>query len=78
MDVDIPESSSTDERPDVILRDERFEARIDIQKLYSFLHAQQASPNRIICNISEGHSIHVILHTDETILNYFLPAMISS
>ena len=77
MDVDYIQEASVDERPEVVLRDERFEARIDIQKLYSFLNAQQSIPNKIVCNINEGKSLHVVFHTDETAINYYLPTMIS-
>jgi len=77
MEVDFVEELSADERPEVIRRDERFEAKIDIQKLYSFLNAQQSIPTKVACNISDSHSLHLAYHTDETVVNYYLPAMIS-
>ena len=77
MDVDFVEEQSADERPEVVRRSERFEARIDIQKLNSFLNAQQSIPNKIVYNISDSHSLHVGFHTEETVINYYLPAMIS-
>lgn len=77
MDVDFVEEQSADERPEVVRRNERFEARIDIQKLNSFLNAQQSIPSKILYNISDSHSLHVAFHTDETVINYYLPAMIS-
>ena len=76
MDVEFVEGPSPDERPQVIRHDERFEARIDIQKLYSFLNAQQSIPTKIGCNISDSHSLHLAFHTDETVINFYIPAMI--
>lgn len=77
MEVEFVLDSSSDERHDAVRRDERFEARIDIQKLYLCLNAQQSLPNKIVCNISEGNSLHVVFHIDETRINYCLPAMIN-
>ena len=77
MDVDFVEELSADERPEVVRRDDRFEAKIDIQKLYSFLNAQQSVPTKVACSISDSHSLHIAYHTDGTVLNYYLPAMIS-
>ena len=77
VEVEFIEQSAADERPEVVRRDERFEVRIDIQKLNSLLNAQQSMFKRITCSISDGQSLHLVLQTDETTVNYYLPAMIS-
>ena len=76
MDVETPNESSAEERPDVIRRDDRFEARVDIVKLHSLLNAQQSMPSKIICSICDEQCIHVVIYCDETVLNFLLPAMI--
>ncbi len=77
MEVDVSARQSQDGRPESIKKDDRFEARIDNQKLYSFLHSQQLNAKKIVCNIVDGQSVYLMLHADETVIHYCLPAMLS-
>ena len=77
MEVESPESASQNERPEIIRKEERFDAKVDIGKLYAFLHAQQSNPSKIVCNIVEGECVYLSLQTDETNVYYCLPAMLT-
>ncbi len=77
MDIAVPGNDSQNDLPDRLRKEQRFEARVDNQKLNAFLHSQQLCPNRIVCNINDGQSVHLLLYTDETVIHYFLPAMLS-
>lgn len=71
MDVegDIVRNESEDEEDDEI------EARIDIQKLVTFLHVQQFNPTKAICALVHGQAVHMFLQCSDVMFQYFLPAM---
>ena len=54
---------------------ENIEARIDIQKLVTFLHVQQFNPNKVICGIVDGQAVHIFLQCNDLMFQYFIPAM---
>jgi len=56
--------------------EEVIEARIDIQKLVTFLNVQQFTNARVICGIVHGQAVHMFLKEGGGMLfRYFIPAM---
>jgi len=55
--------------------DEATEARIDIQKLVTFLNVQQFNANRVYCGIVHGQAVHMFLQCTDMSFQYFIPAM---
>lgn len=55
--------------------DKMAEARVDIKKLATFLHSQQVSPNRVICNIVNGKAVQFLLLHEDLSLQYVIPAV---
>jgi len=54
---------------------ERVEARVDIQRLVTFLHTQQFNPSRVLCGIVHNTAIHMFMQSDDVFLQYFIPAV---
>ena len=75
--MDIERDDNTDQQ--VIYDEEEasedIEARIDIQKLVTFLNAQQLNTTRIICGIVTGQAVHMYLQCNDLFFMYFIPAM---
>ncbi|XP_057293139.1 checkpoint protein HUS1-like isoform X2 [Hydractinia symbiolongicarpus] len=69
VDGDTLRNASEDEEDDEI------EARIDIQKLVTFLHVQQFNPTKAICALVHGQAVHMFLQCSDVMFQYFLPAM---
>ncbi|RMX52527.1 hypothetical protein pdam_00015540 [Pocillopora damicornis] len=55
--------------------DKMAEARVDVKKLATFLHSQQVSPNRVICNIVHGKAVQFLLLHEDLSLQYVIPAV---
>ncbi|XP_066935496.1 checkpoint protein HUS1-like isoform X1 [Clytia hemisphaerica] len=55
--------------------DELVEARIDVQKLVTFLNVQQFNANKVMCGIVNGQSVHMFLQCGDMFFQYFIPAM---
>lgn len=55
--------------------DKMAEARVDVKKLATFLHSQQVSPNRVICNIVHGKAVQFLLLNEDLSLQYVIPAV---
>lgn len=51
------------------------EARIDIQKLVTFLNVQQFNANKVYCGIVHGQAVHMFLQCTDMSFQYFIPAM---
>ena len=62
-------------RPEDLDEDELVEARIDIQKLVTFLNVQQFNANKVVCGIVNGQSVHMFLQGGDMFFQYFIPAM---
>lgn len=54
---------------------ENIEARIDIQKLVTFLNAQQFNATKVVCGIVHGQAVHMFLQCNDLFFQYFIPAM---
>lgn len=56
--------------------DEMSETTVDIKKFITFLHGQQVSPTKVICNIVNQKAVHFFLIHEDFSLQYFIPALI--
>jgi len=54
---------------------ENIEAKIEIQKLVTFLHVQQFNPTKVICGIVHGQAVHMFLMCHDVMFQYFIPAV---
>ena len=56
--------------------EEVVEARIDIQKLVTFLNLQQFTNAKVLCGIVHGQAVHMFLKEGGGMFfQYFIPAM---
>ena len=53
---------------------ESVEARVDIQKLVSFLHAQQFNATKTLCAIVNQRAVHMFLECNDLLFQYFIPS----
>lgn len=57
------------------LTDGHASARVDVNRLLSFLQAAQLGATQVVCGIVDGMAAHMFVTSDDYKLQYFLPAI---
>jgi len=55
--------------------DDRFEARVDINKLVTFLHVQLFNPTNSVCGIVNGQAVQLFVQCNDVQFQYYIPAI---